>query len=56
LLQRLAKEEGRAVAMVTHDPRVLEFGDRILLLEDGRIVREEIVGEPLAAWSVAQSF
>src|SRR5713226_7221060 len=37
LLQRLAKEEGRAVAMVTHDPRVLEFGDRILQLEDGRI-------------------
>lgn len=41
LLQRLAREEGRAVAMVTHDPRVLEFGDRILHLEDGRIVSEE---------------
>ena len=41
LLQRLARAQGRAVAMVTHDPRVLSFGDRIIHLEDGRIVREE---------------
>lgn len=41
LLQRLAREHGRAVVMVTHDPRVLSFGDRIIRLEDGRIVREE---------------
>ncbi len=41
LLQRLARADGRAVVMVTHDPRVLSFGDRIIHLEDGRIVREE---------------
>jgi putative ABC transport system ATP-binding protein len=41
LLQRLARLHGRAVVMVTHDPRVLPFGDRIIHLEDGRIVREE---------------
>jgi putative ABC transport system ATP-binding protein len=41
LLQRLARVHGRAVVMVTHDPRVLSFGDRIVHLEDGRIVREE---------------
>jgi putative ABC transport system ATP-binding protein len=41
LLQRLAKVHGRAVVLVTHDPRVLSFGDRIIHLEDGRIVREE---------------
>lgn len=41
LLQRLAREHGRAVVMVTHDPRVLSFGDRIIHLEDGRIVKEE---------------
>jgi len=41
LLQRLAREKGRAVVMVTHDPRVLSFGDRIVHLEDGRMVREE---------------
>jgi putative ABC transport system ATP-binding protein len=42
LLQRLARESGRAVVMVTHDPRVLTFGDRTIHLEDGRIVREEM--------------
>ena len=41
LLQRLARVHGRAVVMVTHDPRVLSFGDRIIHLEDGRIVQEE---------------
>jgi putative ABC transport system ATP-binding protein len=41
LLQRLAQGHGRAVVMVTHDPRVLPFGDRIIHLEDGRIVGEE---------------
>jgi putative ABC transport system ATP-binding protein len=41
LLQRLAHQHGRAVVMVTHDPRVLSYGDRILHLEDGRLMREE---------------
>lgn len=45
LLQRLAHEHGRAVVMVTHDPRVLSHGDRILHLEDGRLVGEEANGE-----------
>jgi len=41
LLRRLAHEHGRAVVMVTHDPRVLSYGDRIIHLEDGRIESEE---------------
>jgi putative ABC transport system ATP-binding protein len=41
LLERLAHEHGRAVVMVTHDPRVLSYGDRIIHLEDGRIAGEE---------------
>jgi len=58
LLQRLAHQHARAVVMVTHDPRVLSYGDRILHLEDGRLVREELPGEnlplptPFAASSV----
>jgi putative ABC transport system ATP-binding protein len=56
LLQRLAKEQGRAVAMVTHDPRVLEFGDRILHLEDGRVVAElPGLTEPMAAAALAMN-
>lgn len=41
LLRRLAREEGRAVFVVTHDPRIVDLGDRVLHMEDGRIVREE---------------
>jgi putative ABC transport system ATP-binding protein len=41
LLQSLAHRHNRAVVMVTHDPRVLSYGDRILHLEDGRLIGEE---------------
>lgn len=34
----LAHRHGRAVVVVTHDSRVLEFADRIVHMEDGRIV------------------
>jgi putative ABC transport system ATP-binding protein len=40
LLQRLAREEHRAVVVVTHDPRLERFADRVVLVEDGQ-VREE---------------
>jgi putative ABC transport system ATP-binding protein len=49
LLQRLALQHGRAVVMVTHDPRVLSYGDRILHLEDGRLIREESPRTHIAA-------
>ncbi|GIX08926.1 ATP-binding cassette domain-containing protein [Elioraea sp.] len=38
LLQRLAKEQGRTVFIVTHDPRIHDIADRIVALEDGRII------------------
>jgi putative ABC transport system ATP-binding protein len=37
LIQVLAREEGAAVIMVTHDNRVLDIADRIVHLEDGYI-------------------
>lgn len=43
LLQQLARRASRSVVMVTHDPRVLSYGDRILHLEDGHLQREEQV-------------
>ncbi len=49
LLQRLAHHHHRAVVMVTHDPRVLSYGDRILHLEDGCLEREELRPTGLAA-------
>jgi putative ABC transport system ATP-binding protein len=27
--------------MVTHDPRILDLADRLVTLEDGRIVKDE---------------
>jgi putative ABC transport system ATP-binding protein len=38
LLRSLAVHPGRAVIVVTHDPRVFEFGDRIATMDDGRVV------------------
>jgi putative ABC transport system ATP-binding protein len=37
LLRRLAKEGGRTVLMVTHDPRILDVADRVAYLEDGML-------------------
>ncbi len=37
LLQRAAKAHGAAVVVVTHDPRLEPFADRIIHIEDGRI-------------------
>jgi putative ABC transport system ATP-binding protein len=41
LLRSIAMEHDRAVIVVTHDPRVYEFGDRIARMEDGMIVGVE---------------
>jgi putative ABC transport system ATP-binding protein len=40
LLKQVAQEFGRAVLMVTHDPRIAAHADRIVFLKDGRIVNE----------------
>jgi putative ABC transport system ATP-binding protein len=37
IIQRLAKEEGCAVLLVTHDTRILDIADRIIQMEDGRL-------------------
>jgi putative ABC transport system ATP-binding protein len=37
LIHQLAKEQGCAILLVTHDNRILDLADRILTLEDGRI-------------------
>ena len=41
VLAAIARTERRAVLAVTHDPRTLPFADRIVRIEDGRIVGEE---------------
>ena len=38
LLQRAAKDHGAAVICVTHDPRLEAYADRVIHIEDGRIL------------------
>jgi putative ABC transport system ATP-binding protein len=38
LMQSLAKEQGCTILLVTHDNRILDIADRILYMEDGRLV------------------
>ena len=38
LFRHLADQEGAAIVMVTHDNKVLDIADRIVTLEDGRLV------------------
>jgi putative ABC transport system ATP-binding protein len=43
LLRQVADEWGRAVLMVTHDPRIAAYADRILFLKDGEIADEAVL-------------
>jgi putative ABC transport system ATP-binding protein len=45
LLRRAVDEFGQTVVMVTHDPGAASIADRLLLLEDGRIVHDGEAGE-----------
>lgn len=47
ILAEIARERGHAVLIVTHDPRILPFADRVVHIEDGRIVGEEHGGAKL---------
>ena len=38
LLAEIARDSGRIVAVVTHDPRILPLAERVVRLEDGHIV------------------
>ena len=40
LMQRLAKEQQATVLLVTHDNRILNIADRIIHMEDGRLLEQ----------------
>jgi putative ABC transport system ATP-binding protein len=42
LLRDLAKSRGVPILMVTHDPRILDIADRVVTMEDGRIVEQAL--------------
>ena len=49
VLAEIAKDPARALFIVTHDPRIMPFADRILRIEDGRIVSDQRRGERIGA-------
>jgi putative ABC transport system ATP-binding protein len=38
MMRKLAKDRGRAVVVVSHDGRVMEYADRVVHIEDGKIL------------------
>lgn len=40
MLQELAKEQTCTILLVTHDNRILDIADRIVYMEDGRLVND----------------
>ena len=40
LLRRSTREMGQTIIMVTHDPAAASYADRVVLLDDGRLVGE----------------
>ncbi|BDA73036.1 heterocyst specific ABC-transporter, ATP-binding subunit DevA homolog [Rivularia sp. IAM M-261] len=42
LMQKLAKEQGCTILLVTHDNRILDIADRIVYMEDGKLVSDGI--------------
>ncbi len=48
LLHQAAKERGAAIVVVTHDPRLEAHADRIIQMEDGKILSDRMIGPPPA--------
>lgn len=40
LMRDLARSQGVAILLVTHDPRILDIADRIVSMEDGKVMTE----------------
>ena len=52
LLRRLTVQQGKTTVVVTHDQRIFRFADRVLRLENGRVVEDpQPMPETLAATS-----
>ena len=45
LLRRAADEFGQTIVMVTHEANAAAYADRLVVLADGRIVRDQEAGD-----------
>jgi putative ABC transport system ATP-binding protein len=42
IMQKLAREQGSTILLVTHDDRILDIADRLVHMEDGRLVNNSV--------------
>ncbi len=55
MLRRVVDTSGHTIMIVTHDPRVAAYTDRIIFLKDGRVVDENrLKGQPSTADSIRE--
>ncbi|HXG64956.1 MAG TPA: ABC transporter ATP-binding protein [Blastocatellia bacterium] len=55
IFQRLNRERGITVALVTHEPDIAQYADRVIVFKDGRIRRDSIVENPRSARAELES-
>jgi macrolide transport system ATP-binding/permease protein len=55
LLRRLNREQGVTVIVVTHEPDIAAFTDRVITMRDGRIVSDEANAQAEPAAAAAQA-
>ena len=53
LIQRLNREQSITVVLVTHEPDIARFGQRLIRLKDGRVIFDGPVAQGLAERVVA---
>jgi putative ABC transport system ATP-binding protein len=55
IFQRLNRERGITIALVTHEPDIAQFANRVIVFKDGRISRDYQVDSPRAAHELLES-
>ncbi len=54
ILQKLNRETGITVVLVTHDPYISRYSQRVIHIFDGKIVKEETIEDPVDAETEAE--
>jgi putative ABC transport system ATP-binding protein len=49
IFQRLNRERGITIALVTHEPDIAQYASRVIVFKDGRIKRDHVVENPRSA-------
>ncbi len=55
IFQRLNRENGLTVVLVTHEPDIAQYASRVIVVRDGRITRDDRVTDPRDATTELES-